>query len=168
LKLKGPKEDEIVIQNDEEKSNAFMKYFSSVYTNEEGIQDMDFVIHDNTVPPTVITECTVLEKLTKLKVDKSPVPDSIHPRVLNKLKNELYTPLTILFEKSTRTGQLPDEWKLSIITALHKKGSKAEFENYRPVSLTCIACKLLESIIRDQRIQHFLINNLFSRSSMDL
>jgi hypothetical protein len=134
-----------------------MKYFSSVYTKEEGT-------HENIMPPIVITESMVLEKLTKLKTEKSPGPDSIHPRVLKELKNELYKPLTILFNNSITAGKLPDDWKLSFITALHKKGSKAKVENYRPVSLTCIACKLLESVIRDQIMHHFLTNNLFSKN----
>ena len=34
------------------------------------------------------------------------------------------------------------------ITAIYKKGDKKEAGNYRPVSLTCILCKLLEKIVK--------------------
>ena len=34
--------------------------------------------------------------------------------------------------------------------------------NYRPVSLTCILCKVMESIIRDQVMYHLRINNTLS------
>ena len=44
----------------------------------------------------------------------------------------------------------------------HKKGSTQNVENYRPISLTCIACKIMESIIRDNLAQYFAVNNLFS------
>ena len=48
------------------------------------------------------------------------------------------------------------------ITALHKKGDKKVAGNYRPVSLTCIGCKVLENIVRAGMIKHMKINNLFS------
>ena len=39
-------------------------------------------------------------------------------------------------------------WKLANLTALFKKGSKTYPLNYRPVSLTCIICKVFERIVR--------------------
>jgi hypothetical protein len=59
-------------------------------------------------------------------------------------------------------GELPKEWCTSNITALFKKGAKTKLGNYRPVSLTCIVCKLLESLIRDEIMEHFIKNKLFS------
>ena len=35
-------------------------------------------------------------------------------------------------------------------------------QNYRPVSLTSIICKTLESLVRDHIIEHMKLNNLFS------
>ena len=44
--------------------------------------------------------------------------------------------------------QLPDIWKLSQITPIHKnKGSAQEVSNYRPISLTSVLCKVMESIL---------------------
>jgi len=100
--------------------------------------------------------------LGKLKLNKSPGPDLLHPRVLYEVRNELVGPLTCLFNKSMSLGVLPDEWKTSIVSVLHKKGKKDCIENYRPISLTCICCKIMESIIRDIVMNHFLINNLFN------
>ena len=45
-------------------------------------------------------------------------------------------------------------WKRGNITPIFKSGSKMTPGNYRPVSLTCIVCKLMESIIRDNIISH--------------
>lgn len=41
--------------------------------------------------------------------------------------------------------------------------SKSDVSNYRPISLTCIVCKILESLIRDHIMYYFKTNNLFSR-----
>ena len=46
--------------------------------------------------------------------------------------------------------------------AIYKKGRKDEVNNYRPVRLTCILCKLMESIVRDKVIDHFVKNKLFT------
>ena len=48
-----------------------------------------------------------MKKLTKLKVDKSPGPDRMHPHVLLRLQKELVTPLTKLFQHSAASGILP-------------------------------------------------------------
>ena len=55
---------------------------------------------------------------------------------------------------------LPYDWKLAEVTAIHKKGSKTDRSNYRPVSLTSVCCKLLESLVRDHMINYLLDNRL--------
>ena len=70
--------------------------------------------------------------------------------------------MKLLFEKSLSTGQLPSDWKYSTITAIYKKGAKSEAGIYRPVSLTSVICKELESIIRDHTMEHLLRNKLLS------
>ena len=57
---------------------------------------------------------------------------------------------------------MPQSWKEAHITALHKKGSKKKAENYRPISLTAICCKVMESIIRDDIIEYMITNSLFA------
>ena len=49
--------------------------------------------------------------LSKLKVDKSPGPDNIHPYFLKETANELASPLNIIFNKSLESSEIPDEWK---------------------------------------------------------
>ena len=49
------------------------------------------------------------------------------------------------------------------MSAIYKKDRKTLPSNYRPVSLTSIVCKVLESIIRDNVISHMNENNLFSQ-----
>ena len=50
--------------------------------------------------------------------------------------------------------EIPCEWKYANITALYKKGDKKYAGNYRPVSLTSVVCKVLESIIRENIVEH--------------
>ena len=46
------------------------------------------------------------------------------------------------------------------VTAIHKKGLKSNPSNYRPISLTCILCKILEDIIRKHVLEHLIENQL--------
>jgi len=60
-------------------------------------------------------------------------------------------------------GELPNLWKCAaIIHVFKKKGSPSNFTNYRPISLTCIACKLLESGIKDCFLRHLLQYNIIN------
>jgi len=81
-----------------------------------------------------------------------PGPDQLHPRILYETRDVVVYPLFLIFNQSFKTGVLPYDWKLAEVTAVHKKGSKTDRSNYRPVSLTSVCCKLLESLVRDHMI----------------
>ena len=70
-------------------------------------------------------------------------------------------PLKLIFENSFKFNTLPLDWRSGNITAIFKKGSKLVAGNYRPVSLTCICCKIMESIIRQSITDHLIDNNVF-------
>ena len=97
--------------------------------------------------------------LINLNIHKSPGPDKSHPRVFKELAQELAEPLFLILKSSLKSGKIPSAWKLASITPIHKNtGDKQCAENFRPVSLTSIACKLMESIIRDAML-NFLKSN---------
>ena len=78
------------------------------------------------------------------------------------MAKEISPSLTNIFKTSLDTGQLPEEWKHANISALFKKGDKRSPGNYRPVSLTCVICKIMEKLIREQIVNHMKGNKLFS------
>ena len=67
-----------------------------------------------------------------------------------------------LFQQSINTGEIPKEWSLANICPLFKKGDRSLACNYRPVSLTCIPCKLLEHIVCSNIMGHLGQYNLLS------
>jgi len=73
-------------------------------------------------------------------------------------------PLSRIFPESFDTGQVPADWRTANISPIFKKGSTKEPENYRPVSLTSVVCKTMESIVRGDMVTFFDEGSLFSRN----
>ena len=100
-------------------------------------------IEPNTDPPSVKEEL-VYELLQELDLHKSMGPDTIHPRVLRELADVIARPLSITFEKSWRTEDVPEDRRKANITPIYKKGSREDPGNYRPISLTSISGEVME------------------------
>ena len=94
----------------------------------------------------------------KLKDNKSPGIGGITPKVLKEIAEEISVPLAIMFNLSLREGTVPHEWKHANVVPIFKNGNRCKAENYRPVSLTSVVCKLLESLLRDHMVD-FLENH---------
>ena len=151
-----------LITSDKGKAEAFNNYFSSVFINEDknNIPDIDVALE--ILPDFVTNEDQVKYALKSLDVNKSFGPDLIPPRVLKEGYNELSYVITNLYNKSINSGILPKDWKRATVTAIFKKGSKSEPGNYRPVSLTCILCKILESFIKEKIMNHMNRHSFFA------
>ena len=70
--------------------------------------------------------------------------------------------LAVIFNKSLQTGTVPDDWKTSDVSAVFKKGQRYDPANYRPVSLTCLCCKMLEHIIVSNVMTHVDGHNILT------
>ena len=96
----------------------------------------------------------VIKLLKGLNPSKALGPDELHPRVLKELATELGPVFAHLFQQSIDTGEIPKEWSLANICPLFKKSDSSLACNYRPVSLTCVPCKLLEHIVCSNIMAH--------------
>jgi Reverse transcriptase (RNA-dependent DNA polymerase) len=86
-------------------------------------------------------------------------PDGIPGVFYKKLASVLALPLLIVFQQSLHQGVIPDMWRQAKIIPLYKgKDSRLAPSSYRPISLTDVACKLLERIVAKQ-IQSFWLEN---------
>ena len=152
----------LLISNKKEIANEFNKYFKSVFINERSESvafDKKTYKNFNNVQ---IFESDISQRLSKLDGEKTPGPDGVHPLILKNCNEAFARPLCYIFKKSLEEGKVPREWKLANITPLHKKGSTLLVENYRPVSLTSIVCKICERLIRDGIMGHLLSEKLLA------
>ncbi|CAM5106487.1 unnamed protein product [Natator depressus] len=103
--------------------------------------------------PSVEKE-VVRDYLEKLDEHKSMGTDALHPRVLKELADVIAEPLVILFEKSWRSGEVPDDWKKANVVPIFKKGKEEDPRNYRPVSLTSVPGKIMEQVLKESILKH--------------
>ena len=78
------------------------------------------------------------------------------------LGNSISIVISSLINKTLRNNTVPQDWKKAIVSPIFKIGSKSTPGNYRPVSLTCVLCKITESIIKDHIMNHLEVNNLLT------
>ena len=152
-----------LVFDDKEKANLLQTQFSSVFTKEPLHNIPFFSMRSQIKIRTIeIPVDAVRKKLKSLNTNKSLGPDEIHPKQICELADILSEPLTILLNSSLHNGIIPKEWKSAVISAVFKKGSRNVPGNYRPISLTCVLCRIMESFLKDAIMMHLVENNLLS------
>ena len=146
------------------KAKILNDQFSSVFTRE----DTTDIPHLHNPAYKDISELHIsqegVEKLLRnVKASKASGPDRVPCRFLTELAPELAPILTKIFQQSLKDGVLPSDWKKADEAPVFKKGAKDLAENYRPVSLTCVCCKILEHIISSHIRQHLDQHKILSK-----
>ena len=105
-----------------------------------------------------------MKLLKSVKPHKATGPDGVSARFLKEFSVEIAPALTLLYRNSLKQEALPQEWLHASIVPVYKGGNKdrSSVENYRPVSLTSICCKIMEHIIYSNVMNHLQTNNILS------
>ena len=108
-------------------------------------------------------ETSGVSKLLKnISAAKANGPDSIPNTILKECADNIAPDLSAIFQLSINSGSLPSDWLKANVSSAYKKGDKHLAENYRPISLTCVSCKILEHIICRHLMKHLENNNLLT------
>ena len=102
----------------------------------------------------IINRSGLLKLLVNINVHKADGPDGVPGRLLKICANELVDIYQLLFQSSIDQGIVPPDWKEANVVPLFKKGDKNKAENYRPISLTSLSCKLLEHVVHSNIMSH--------------
>jgi len=158
--------DGSVTNDPKEKAELLNNYFSSVFTTDDGCSpSLPSRVAEGVGLSTVsFTAFRVAAKLRKLKPATACGPDGIQATLLRNASESLALPLAQLYEFLFNSHSVPAAWKLASVTAVFKKGKPSDVSNYRPISLTSLCCKIMESIIKDDMLAYLLSNGLINRN----
>ncbi|BHF84681.1 hypothetical protein SprV_0902783200 [Sparganum proliferum] len=156
----------VQITENSEKTEMLGQYFASVFTRETEFRSHSASNAVETAGPvldSILFPTAVVEReLKNLKEAKCSGPDNIPAKFLKELANELSKPLAHIFRSSFELGRLPSEWKTANIFPIYKGGARTNANNYRPVSLTCICCKIMEAIVKKATMKFLEQGHLLS------
>ena len=77
-------------------------------------------------------------------------------------KSSLTPKLTKLINKHIAIGNFPDSLKIGLVNPIHKKGSKTEMANYRPITILPIFSKVFENVLKRRLENHLTSNHIMS------
>ena len=156
--------DGCVISDPVDQANCFNDFFASVF-----VKDNDVTPHiDSRVPDHVslnnitFSRTDVFKILKGLNARSAGGPDHIPPILLKNIASSIAQPLATIFELFYQNSFLPHIWKQSYVKPIFKSNDSSSVSNYRPISLTCTCCKVMESVIHDQLMSYLSQHKLIS------
>ena len=141
--------------NSIELPDAFASFF---------VEKTQKIVNDQVIDPNVyngvpkinctninfMKEIDVINAVKSLNSNNTEGHDRIPVRIIVDSIELLSKPLAYLFNEIYSTKQLPEQWLISKVIPIHKKGSTSKIENYRPISNLCACSKIFEKLILNQ------------------
>ena len=159
-------ENGVFISNFKDKSDIFNKYFAAQCRPlvSESVLPPLSLRTDSTTSAVAIHEDAISSIINKLNSKKAHGYDGISIPMLKLCSVEVAKPLSLIFKRCLDTGKFPSSWKYANVQPVHKKNSRQEKTNYRPISLLPICSKIFEKVIFDSLYSYLLENGLLTKN----
>jgi hypothetical protein len=83
----------------------------------------------------------------RMKNRRAAGPGNIPTELIKSGGQKLLEMITIMLNKIISGEKVPEEWKVAIITSIHKKGDKRKCTNYRGISVTSTFSRIYGRIL---------------------
>ena len=117
---------------------------------------------EETVTEVEVTQSQVKKILQQLDTKKATGPDDVSPQILKRCASEICAPLTSVFSACLQENTWPSVWKEARVVPVHKRSSRSDPKNYRPISLLSVVGKVFERVVTDVVCRHLSDNYLLS------
>lgn len=121
-----------------DKTRGLSTFFASIFHMDDGPRESqcpELENHNSENDQLPVDSGIVWDLLLQLDPYKSMGPDRIYPRILKEMADVIIKPLSMFFEWSWQSGEVPADRKLVNVVPIFKKG-KEDRRNCRPLSLT--------------------------------
>lgn len=161
-------ENNVAIKGDEDKVEAFNDYFINIglqmksriskaqisHINEGAVNDSLFL--------TPVSQNEVIKHIGSLKNASASGPDGMSVKLVKECHKYILQPLIYLIDLCFETGEIPLEWKNSIVTPVFKSGNKKQLTNYRPISVINNFAKIFEKCLKERLVDFLNKHNIIS------
>ena len=139
---------------------AFNEFFASAYKkdNEPLNVPSENFFPEIYLSDIFVSQCEILDELSKCKSGANSV-EGISPNILILVLQFCLNDIVELFNCIVSNEQFPNIWKTAHINPLHKKVSRMNIENYRPMS-TLLALALIFERVLYNKVKMFNQRNL--------
>ena len=141
-------------------SNQFMK-MSSLVNSTSILWQLSKILHFIFRYQYSVNLAKVLQKLIP---KTSCGPDAIPAKIYKRLSLAIADPLSTVIRVSYLTGTIPADWSMAHIIPIPKTNITSDPAGYRPVSLTCAASKIMETVVKNCILEKGFENNTFTTS----
>merc|ERR1712086_491603 len=131
-----------------EEPNCPKGFFTSAYDN---LKEMH------------MTNDEIREAIVSSKRDSAAGPDGIKMSVFSEANKYIVSPLRIMFNMINDSGLIPKNFKTAKVIMIHKKNSKQEMGNYRPISMSNHISKIYERVFNKRLMNHLKRHNRLSK-----
>ena len=106
--------------------------------------------NNNSFIITATNKEEICKIISSLNINKSCGPNSTPTKILHLVQDQISKHLAIIYNLSFSTGIFPTILKTAKVIPIHKKDSKLEVSNYRPISLLSNVDKIFEKLMHSR------------------
>ena len=151
-----------VVETDLAKANLFNKYFQKVFVLDDGRPLCSSFKTSTMMNPFTISHNDIIEAVNGMKDKISRTPEGIPIYLIRRIIPSILHTLSLIFNVSFNQNVIPSQWKNAIIIPVYKRGNRNTAKNYRPISLTSSFCRIFESVVVKNILEHLITNELIS------
>ena len=148
-----------------DKARLLYNYFASVFVKDNGLMpEFEPLVYDSSNKINVVYfPPGKVKAIKKVKTNGSGGDDKLPNILFFNVATEFAFPLSCIFNFSMTSSCVPSTWISGIVILIFKKGSTSNAVHYRPITLTCISCKIMDTIIKNHLISNLYSNKLISK-----
>ena len=144
-----------------DKANLLARHFEKSFQEDDGNTPSSFDIECDSMKDLPWFYPRQLNDLIKKWPSSSSItPDFVSLFFIQKTADVICGPLAYIFNQSLMFSEVPLRWKHSFVTPVLKKEPASQPENYRPISITSVFCRLFEKVIKEHILHHSLVHRI--------